>query len=229
MAKQPVPSLTAYLVNDMVFGSDAWYAATAGGVLVSRDKGTTWKSASTDPLTRKPLNPWKFPRMARRFGQSPSATFSTPPIRARLGKPKNFPSPRPATFALHRLDDTSLYITTNMGLYGSNDAGRNWNRTDIRELSFQSVAGNGNALVVSLHKQGLMASFDSGKTWQRLDDPLSQGYFPVVRTRRDGSLVAVSATEGMLSLDPNAKSAEQFHRLVDALNTLASLLLHRAP
>jgi hypothetical protein len=40
-----------------------------------------------------------------------------------------------------------------------------------------------------------------------MDDPLSQGYFPVIRTRRDGSLVAVSATEGMLSLDPNAKSA----------------------
>ena len=56
---------------------------------------------------------------------------------------------------LHRLDDTSLFITTNMGLYGSHDAGRNWNRTDIRELSFQSVAGNGNALVVSLKKQGI--------------------------------------------------------------------------
>jgi hypothetical protein len=40
-----------------------------------------------------------------------------------------------------------------------------------------------------------------------MDDPLSQGYFPVVRARRDGSLVAVSATEGLLSLDPNAKSA----------------------
>jgi hypothetical protein len=40
-----------------------------------------------------------------------------------------------------------------------------------------------------------------------LDDQLSQGYFPVIRTRRDGSLVAVSATEGMLSLDPNARSA----------------------
>src|SRR5208283_2607440 len=108
---------------------------------------------------------------------------------------------------LHRLDDTSLYITTNMGLSGSHDAGRDWNRTDIRELSFQSVAGNGNALVVSLHKQGLMASFDGGKTWQHMDDPLSQSYFPVVRTRRDGSLIAVSATEGILSLDPNAKSA----------------------
>jgi photosystem II stability/assembly factor-like uncharacterized protein len=108
---------------------------------------------------------------------------------------------------LHRVDDTSLFITTNMGLYGSRDAGRTWNRADVRELSFQSVAGTNNALVVSLQKQGLLASFDSGKSWQRMDDPLSQGYFPVIRTRRDGSLVAVSATEGMLSLDPNAKSA----------------------
>ena len=69
------------------------------------------------------------------------------------------------------------------------------------------MAGTKNALVVSLQKQGLLASFDDGKSWQRMDDPLSQGYFPVIRTRRDGSLVAVSATEGMLSLDPNAKSA----------------------
>jgi photosystem II stability/assembly factor-like uncharacterized protein len=105
------------------------------------------------------------------------------------------------------VDDTSLFITTNMGLYGSRDAGRTWNRADVRELSFQSVAGTSNALVVSLQKQGLLASFDGGKSWQRMDDALSQGYFPVIRTRRDGSLVAVSATEGMLSLDPNAKSA----------------------
>jgi len=40
-----------------------------------------------------------------------------------------------------------------------------------------------------------------------VDDPLTQGYFPVVRTRRDGSILAVSATEGLLSLDANAKSA----------------------
>jgi photosystem II stability/assembly factor-like uncharacterized protein len=77
----------------------------------------------------------------------------------------------------------------------------------VQELSFQSLAGNSNALVVALQKHGLLASFDGGKSWRRMDDPLSQGYFPVVRARRDGSLVAVSATEGLLSLDPNAKSA----------------------
>jgi hypothetical protein len=62
-------------------------------------------------------------------------------------------------------------------------------------------------MVAALQKHGLVASFDAGKTWQRLDDPLSQSYFPAIWTRHDGSIVAVSATEGLLSLDPNAKSA----------------------
>src|SRR5208282_2289469 len=54
VAKQPVPKLTAFLVNDMAYGNDAWYAATAGGVLVSKDHGATWRSASKDSLVRKP-------------------------------------------------------------------------------------------------------------------------------------------------------------------------------
>jgi photosystem II stability/assembly factor-like uncharacterized protein len=207
VAKQAVPTLTAYLVNDMAFGNDTWYAATAGGVLVSRDKGTTWKSASIDPLTRKPAQSVEISSDANQVWAIAERNLLYSADKGTTWEAKELSFAAAGNLRLHRLDDTSLYITTNMGLYGSHDAGRNWNRTDIRELSFQSVAGNGNALVVSLHKQGLMASFDSGKTWQRLDDPLSQGYFPVVRTRRDGSLVAVSATEGMLSLDPNAKSA----------------------
>src|SRR6516165_8174738 len=46
--------LSAYLVNDMTFGNEEWFAATAGGVLLSKDHGTTWRSASKDPLMRKP-------------------------------------------------------------------------------------------------------------------------------------------------------------------------------
>jgi hypothetical protein len=46
-------------------------------------------------------------------------------------------------------------------------------------------------------KHWLIASFDDGKSWQRLDDPRSQGYCLLIRTRRDG----------LLSLDPNAESA----------------------
>ena len=207
VAKMPVPTLTAYLVNDMTFGNEAWYAATAGGVLVSRDKGTTWKSVSSDPLTRKPAQSVEISSDSNKVWAIAERNLLYSADKGTTWEAKELSFAAAGNLRLHRLNDTSLFITTNMGLYGSHDAGRNWNRSDIRELSFQSVAGNGNALVVSLRKQGLIASFDGGKTWEHMDDPLSQSYFPVVRTRRDGSLVAVSATEGILSLDPNAKSA----------------------
>ena len=48
---------------------------------------------------------------------------------------------------LHQVDDTNLFITSNMGLYTSHDGGRNWSRSDVRELQFQDVAGNRNAMV----------------------------------------------------------------------------------
>ena len=205
--KQAAPTLSAYLVNDMVFGTEQWFAATTGGVLVSKDNGTTWKSVSKDSLLRKPAQSVELSNDGNQVWAIAESNllFSS-------DKGTNWDA-KPITFAaagnlrLHRVDDTNMFITTNMGLYGSKDAGRTWNRADIRDLAFQSVAGNANSLVVSLQKQGIVASFDGGKTWEHLSDALSQGYFPVVRTRRDGSVVAVSATEGMLSLDPKAHSA----------------------
>ena len=205
--KQTSPQLAAFLVNSMAFSNDEWFAATAGGVLVSKDHGATWKPAGKDPLARKPaqsveVSPdgnqvWAVAERNLLYSSDKGSTWDA----------KELSFAAAGNLRLHRVDDTTLFITSNVGLYGSRDAGRTWNRTDVRELSFQSVAGTGNALVVSLQKQGLLASFDGGKSWQHLADPLSQGYFPVVRTRRDGSLVAVSATEGILSLDPKAQSA----------------------
>jgi photosystem II stability/assembly factor-like uncharacterized protein len=207
VVKKTTPILSAFLVNDMAFSNDAWYAATAGGVLISTDKGLTWKSASKDPLSRKPAQSVDLSADGNQIWSIAERNLLYSTDKGQTWDAKELSFAAAGNLKLHRVDDTSLFITTNMGLYGSRDAGRTWNRADVRELSFQSVAGTNNALVVSLQKQGLLASFDNGKSWRRMDDPLSQGYFPVIRTRRDGTLVAVSATEGMLSLDPNAKSA----------------------
>jgi len=205
--KQAAPQLTAFLVNGMAFGNDAWYAATAGGVLVSKDHGTTWKAASKDPLTRQPAQSVEVASDDNQIWAVVERNLIYSSDKGETWDAKELAFATAGNLKLHRVDDSTLFITSNMGLYGSRDAGRTWNRTDVRELSFQSVAGTDKALVVSLQKQGLLASFDGGKSWQHLDDALSQGFFPVIRTRRDGSLVAVSATEGMLSLDPNARSA----------------------
>ncbi|HUI52164.1 MAG TPA: YCF48-related protein [Terriglobales bacterium] len=207
VAQKTTPVMSAYLVNDMTFGHDAWFAATSNGVLVSKDSGASWKSVSKDATLRKPAQSvelstdgsqvWAVSDRNLLHSADKGATWE--------GKELSFASA--GNLRLHRLDDTTIFITTNMGLYASRDAGRNWNRQEVRDLSFQSVTGTGNALVVSLQKRGLIASYDGGKTWQRMDDQLSQGYFPVVGTGRDGSVVAVSATEGILSMEPNAKSA----------------------
>jgi photosystem II stability/assembly factor-like uncharacterized protein len=207
VAKQAVPTMTAFLVNDMTFGNDVWYAATAGGVLCSKDRGATWKSASKDALVRKPAQSVEVSSDGNQVWAIVERNLVYSANKGESWDAQELSFAAAGNLRLQRVDDSSLFITTNMGLYGSRDAGRTWNRAEVRELSFQSVAGNGTAMVAALQKHGLVASFDGGKSWQHMDDPLSQSYFPVIRTRRDGSLLAVSATEGLLSLDPNAKSA----------------------
>jgi len=202
--KTAPPQLTAFLVNDMAFGNGAWYAGTAGGLLVSKDEGKTWKTAATDDFVKQPVQSlevsadgtqvWAVAQKNLLYSADYGATWNA--------KELTFASA--GNLKLHRLDDANLYLTSNMGLYVSQDAGRNWNRADVRELQFQDVAGNRDALVVSLQKHGLLASFDAGKSWQRLSDPVADSYFPVIRTRRNGGLVAASATEGLLSLERGA-------------------------
>lgn len=205
--KTAVPQLTAFVVNDMAFGNNAWYAATTGGVLVSKDRGATWKSAGSDAFVKQPAQSlevsadgsqvWAISQRNLLYSADKGATWNA----------KELAFAAAGNLKLHGVDDNNLFLTSNMGLYASQDAGRNWKRADVHELQFQDVAGNSNALVVSLQKHGLLASFDAGKSWQRMNDPLADSYFPVVRVRRNGGLIAASATEGMLSLEAGARSA----------------------
>jgi photosystem II stability/assembly factor-like uncharacterized protein len=205
-SKKPT-TFVAVQVNDMTFGSEAWFAATAGGILVSKDHGIAWKNAGSEAFLKQPATSLE----ATLDGSQIWAVSQRNLIYSADGgahwESKDLSFASAGNLRLHRVDDSNLYITSNMGLYTSHDAGRNWNRSDVRELQFQDVAGNGNAMVVALQKHGLLASFDAGKTWKRVDDPLADGYFPVVRVRRNGALVAASATEGLLSLEMEGRSA----------------------
>jgi photosystem II stability/assembly factor-like uncharacterized protein len=78
LVKKPAPAgkatQLAFQVNDIAFASDAWYAATTGGVVVSRSNR---------------LNRWKLPSMARKSGQSHNATCFTRRTAAPIGTPRN--------------------------------------------------------------------------------------------------------------------------------------------
>jgi photosystem II stability/assembly factor-like uncharacterized protein len=206
-ATKKAPMLSAFLVNDMAFGNGTWYAATTGGVLMSADEGKTWKNAGSDPLSRKLAQSVEVSADGNEVWAIAEHNLLVSSNKGQTWDAQELSFASAGNLRIHRVDDTALFITTNMGLYGTHDGGKTWQRAEVRELSFQSVAGNNNALVATLQKHGLVVSFDNGKSWQKMDDPLSQSYFPAVWTRHDGSIVAVSATEGLLSLDPNAKSA----------------------
>jgi photosystem II stability/assembly factor-like uncharacterized protein len=204
-AARPAPrsrEFVAFQVNDMIFARDAWFAATAGGVLVSHDNGATWKSAGSDSFVRQPAQSLEASLDGSQVWAiaGRSLLYSNDSGRHWDAKDVSFASA--GNLRLHRAGDSNLFITTNMGLYVSNDAGRTWTREAVRELQFQDVAGSRGALIVSLQKQGLLESFDGGKSWQHVNDPRADGFFPAVQAERNGSLVAVSATEGLLRLDP---------------------------
>jgi photosystem II stability/assembly factor-like uncharacterized protein len=209
LAKKAVPTLLAFQVNELTFGGNEWFAATAGGVLVSKDKGGIWKYAANEAALKQPAQSlevssdgsqvWAVSQKTLLYSADSGAHWGS--LELTFGSAGNL--------HLRRIDDQNLFITSNMGLYSSRDAGRTWNRADIRELQFQDAAGAGNARLASLQRHGLVASYDSGKTWQKVNDPLAEGFFPLVRAGRSGSLVAVSATEGLFTLDGNARSTSE--------------------
>jgi photosystem II stability/assembly factor-like uncharacterized protein len=209
LAKKAVPQALTFQVNELTFGGNDWFAATTGGVLVSTDKGATWKSAATETLVKQPAQSievsndgsqvWVVSLKNLLYSSDSGAHWDA--------KELSFASA--GNLHVRRMDDENLFITSNMGLYSSHDAGRNWSRADIRDLQFQDAAGAGNARLAALQKHGLVASFDAGKTWQKLNDPLAEGFFPLVRAERSGSLVAVSATEGVFTLEGGSRGVSE--------------------
>ena len=203
-ASQPL----TFQVNDLLFTKDAWFAATTGGVLISLDKGATWRTAGSDPFAKQPAQSLEASLDGSQIWAiaQKNLLYSADSGKHWEAKELNFSSA--GNLHLHRVDDSNLYVTTNMGLYVSKDAGRNWNRADARDLQFQDVAGAGSALVASLQKRGLLTSSDAGKSWQRLNDPIAEGFFPVVQARRNGAVVAASATEGILTFETGSRAAD---------------------
>ena len=207
VAKKVVPQLLAFQVNELTFGGSNWYAATTGGVLVSTDKGATWKSATTDALAKGPVQSMEVSEDGSQIWAVSQKNLIYSSDSASHWDSHELIFAGAGNLRLRRMDDQNLFITSNMGLYTSHDSGRNWSRADVRELQFQDAAGAGSSRLAALQKRGLVASYDSGKTWKKVTDPLAEGYFPLVRAGRSGKLVAVSATEGLFTLEDGARSA----------------------
>ena len=134
-----VPQLLASQVNDLTFTSNAWYAATSAGVLVSRDRGTSWMPAGKDELVKQAAQSldasadgahiWAIAQRNLLYSADAGAHWSA----------KELAFAPAGNLRVRRLDDSSLLITSNSGQYVSKDAGREWNRADVRDPQSQAV------------------------------------------------------------------------------------------
>lgn len=195
------------VVNDLTFGGQKWVAATNAGLYASRDRGATWSIASSDRQVREAMESvlasedgsiWAISKNTILYSSDGGSSWNS----------RALPFSGTGNLRLHRTDDSTLIVTTNLGLYLSRDAGQTWQRSALSELQTQDVAGTGDAMLLSLQRRGLFISHDHAKSWKRIEHPLAEGYFPVLTSLRATPVIfAASATEGLYALDLATHSA----------------------
>jgi photosystem II stability/assembly factor-like uncharacterized protein len=109
---------------------------------------------------------------------------------------------------LHALDQSSVVLSSDHGLFVSHDAGETWHQASLTELSINDLAPVRHAIVVSTANGSLFLSRDGGKIWAHMDGPRAEGSLSALRSRDAGNqLIAASATEGLFVLDMGSASS----------------------
>jgi len=205
-------------VNDMAFGQDAWYAATEDGLLVSRDRGLNWRAVTLAPLQQpSAATPGTSTTSIRavRTGKGDSYVWAVATWQIEVsgdgGKTwiaRNLPFEPRGSVHLRPMDESTVVLASDHGVFVSRDAGESWRQANISELLIEDVASVRNAVVVSTAKGALYLSRDGGNTWGHMDGPNAEGALSALRSRESGNqLVAASATEGLFVLEMGSASS----------------------
>jgi photosystem II stability/assembly factor-like uncharacterized protein len=205
-------------VNDMAFGTDAWYAATEDGLLVARDRGLNWSTVrlapAQQPATATPAVSTTSIR-AVVTGNGNSYVWVLTPRQLEVsgdnGKTwiaRTLPFEPRGSLHLHPTDENTVVLASDHGVFVSRDTGESWHQANLSELSIEDLAAVRNAVVVSTEQGTLFLSRDGGKTWGHMDGPNAEGAISALRSREAGNqLVAASATEGLYVLEMGSASS----------------------
>jgi photosystem II stability/assembly factor-like uncharacterized protein len=210
------PRLLTQVVQDMAFSRDVWFAATVDGLLASRDAGATWSLFPVGPMPL-PIRSvrcsfdgqrlWVASLRGMLFSRDAGATWSW----------HDLPFGSGGAQRIEVADDNTLLVLAPTGLYVSRDAGLGWelSASGIPQAQVQDLAVIENVFLASMQTGGLYLSTDRGKSWQRIEGTLAEGFFPVVASLGDVSVVyAASASEGLyaVELGPRETSAAPVSR-----------------
>jgi photosystem II stability/assembly factor-like uncharacterized protein len=206
-------------VNDMAFGSTAWYSATEDGLMVSVDRGLTWRTVNLAPAGQQPaaavlaLSAASMRAVRTGNGNAYVWALSTRQLEVSGDNGKTWISrtlpfePRGALH-LHPSDENTVVLASDHGVFVSHDMGETWKQASLSELSIDDMAPVKNAVVVSTAKGDLFLSRDSGKTWGHMEGPSADNSISALRSRESGNqLVAASATEGLFVMEMGSPSA----------------------
>ena len=197
--KAKAPTLLAFQVNDMTFTNDDWFAATTGGVVISKDHGTTWKSAAKDDLVKQPTQSleasidgsqvWAIAQHNLLYSADGGAHWDA----------RELPFASAGNLRLHRSTTPTCSLPPNRACIPRRTRDAIGIARTFGTCSSRTSPDRATRLSLRCRSTGLIASSDSGKSWQHVNLAFAEGYVPVVRVRRDGTVVAASATEGLLA------------------------------
>ena len=134
----------------MAFGTDAWYAATEDGLLVSRDRGLNWSTVSprarAAPAAALPAVSTASIR-AVRTGNGNSYVWALTSRQLEVsgdgGKTwisRTLPFEPRGSLHLHPADENTVVLASDHGVFVSRDAGESWHQANLSELSIDDLA-----------------------------------------------------------------------------------------
>ena len=196
-------------VEDMAFSRHVWFAATASGLLASRDRGATWSSFPFAPVTL-PVSSVRASADGKdlRVVSLRGMVFSTDG--GKTWSWHDLPFEAGGALRLDVADDNTVLATARTGLYISRDGGKDWQLAayGLPEAPLQDLALTPDVWLASMQTGGLYLSHDRGLTWARIEGTLAEGYFPVVTTGEAAHVIyAASATEGLYAVELAARTA----------------------
>lgn len=189
------------VVNDMAFAHHLWLAATENGLLASRDRGTSWTSVPLGLTTELPVHSIRVSEDGNHiWAVSPHSLISSDDG-GRTWASQELGLGSRGRLRLYHLNDNRLLVTGGIDAHVSDDAGKTWHPYNLRAPWIQDLAGVGNVLLVSTQKHGLHVSYDRGATWEHIEGPVADGYFPALASGGASAILAASRTEGLYALE----------------------------
>jgi photosystem II stability/assembly factor-like uncharacterized protein len=195
------------VVTDLAFSLQEWYAATPDGLLVSTDRGATWKRKTTGPLATLPVQSVRVSSNGQRMRVVSLRGLIFSDDGGNSWTWHDLPLEAGGAVRLEVLpgEENTLVATAHNGLYISRDAGKTWQQT-VAGLPSTPVQGfaatGGGVFVASMSTGGLYVSSDFGRNWDRVPGTLADGFFAAVASSREpGVIFAASLSDGLYKVE----------------------------